>query len=221
MSSRHLLLIEDEPAIHAAVQMVLAPAGWSCVAAASAAQGRKWLTQREFACILVDLGLPDGNGLDLVELAAQLCPTTPVLVLTTATAWTCVEAALRAGARGYLLKEDLATRLVPALQEMGRGVVLSSRVAEQVVHAALGPPPGQLPEIPSDDGQLHLSSREREVLRWLVAGLTYQQMAEAGGVSLNTVRSHIRSLYEKLHVHSRAQAQIAARRVDNVAPGRA
>lgn len=211
LSHKHLLMVEDDEPTRRAVLRLMSADGWSAVAAGSIAEGRHWLARRQFACALLDLGLPDGDGIELLRHARATCPTMPVLVLTSARAWSAIEAALRGGARGYLLKEDLVSRLGPALHELTQGgAPLSGQVARQVLDQSFAaqPPQEAKPSPPpnGDPPQPPLTQREREVLGHLEAGLSYSEIAQTGGVSLNTVRSHIRSLYDKLGVHSRGRA---------------
>jgi DNA-binding NarL/FixJ family response regulator len=215
---RRLLIVEDDPHFAAAAARLASVASWRCAVVGTVAEGRALLLGEPFDAALLDLGLPDGSGLDLLALAAELRPAPPALVLTVAAGWATVASALRLGARGYLLKEDLPTRLAGALDELERGVVLSARVAGSVVRAALGTAPAAdlPPEIEAraagSTGDRPLTRREREVLALLHAGLTYEELASALAIATNTVRAHVRSLYDKLGVHSRAQAIAVGRR---------
>lgn len=214
--SKHLLVVEDDHMMRQAVVRLVGAEGWTAVEAGTVADGSAWLARRQFACALMDLGLPDGDGLELVVQAQATWPAMPVMVLTSARGWTAIEAALRHGARGYLLKEDLAHRLGPALRDVAEGgLPLSAAVARQVVEhtvyrnpiaagaAQAAPPAAAVPGV--------LSQREGEVVRMLEAGLSYTAIAAASGISINTVRTHIRTLYEKLHVHNRSSAVRVAR----------
>ncbi len=202
------LLVEDDPLIHRAVRLILRPQGAVHVAT-TVSQARECLDAQRFSIVLVDLGLPDGSGMDVIAACRVRAPATPVLVLTVATAWPQVEAALRAGASGYLLKEDLVSRLPGAIHEACRGgVALSAPIARGLVAATLGargtaePEPGP-----------QLSERETEVLRLLASAFSYEQIAQLLGISANTVRTYVRSLYDKLGVHNRTHAIAAAKRI--------
>lgn len=212
--TKQLLIVEDEAPVARAVSLLLAGTAWSPVIAPTAEAARMWLARRQFACILMDLFLPDGAGVDLIAMAKQMWPAVPILVLTSAHATPVVEAALRAGAGGYLLKEDLAGRLLPALAEVSAGAMpLSARVAGPLIAAALQQPrPIEANSAPPSN-RTPLTEREYAVLRGLAAGLSYAAIAKAQGVSVNTVRSHVRAVYDKLGVHNRTQALIAAARL--------
>jgi DNA-binding NarL/FixJ family response regulator len=159
--------------------------------------------------VLVDLGLPDLDGVELIAQIVARRPEIPCLVLTVASTEERIRAALRAGARGYLFKEDLGRRLVVALDEaIHGGVPLSKAVAELLLAqlragdgAALAA--GDAPRGP-------LTTREHQVLERLARSFTYEETAADLGVSINTVRSYVRAIYDKLDVSTRTEAVIAA-----------
>ncbi len=149
--------------------------------------------------MLIDLGLPDCEGIELVSEFAS-AGLGPVLVLTGARASSSILGAMRAGADGYLLKEDLATGLLPALEELWRGGAPLSSAAARVLVTSMRRVPRPLPS-----GRA-LSRREEAVLRELARGLTYDQVASALSMSVNTVRTHVKSIYEKLQASTRTEA---------------
>lgn len=223
------LVVEDDPAIVQAVGLILRTAGWSIQHAPRVGDAVHWLTRRRFAVAVVDLGLPDGSGQEVIRESQARWPGMPVLVLTIATAWPQVEAALRAGAVGYLLKEDLGRRLVPALEDLLRGgSVLSAAVARDMVRSVVGEPnsaSGRGPltgrvsvALAPADGP-GLSRREQEVLAMLAFGHTYDDIGGSLGISTNTVRTHIRSLYEKLGVNNRTLAVREGQRLGLITMG--
>ncbi|MBM4345251.1 MAG: response regulator transcription factor [Deltaproteobacteria bacterium] len=217
---KHALLVEDIPAIAAAVQTVLRPSGWSVQHATDVGGALAWLERRRFCAAIVDLGLPDGSGLQVVRACAACQPRVPAVVLTVAAAWDGGAAALRAGASGYLLKEDAARLLPHAMDEAVRGgCPLSAPVARDVVVAALCAQEAvSAAPAPVVDGHDGLTARERDVLRWLSAGRSYQDIGDSLGVSANTVRTHVRSLYRKLGVHNRTLAVQAGARIGLIGP---
>lgn len=216
---KHALVVEDSPAIAKAAELVLRRAGWSVAHANGVCEAMQLLSRRRFAAAVVDLGLPDGCGIEVVRACAGGEPPTPVVVLTVASAWATVDAALRAGAAGYLLKEDLAHHLPRALDDVVRGgCPLSATVARHLVTAALHPANGCAPTASAREGTHEpVTARERDVLRWLAAGRSYDDIAQALTVSPNTVRTHVRALYRKLGVHNRTLAVQAAARLGLVA----
>lgn len=160
-----------------------------------------------FDAACVDLELPDGDGTDVVRRLTEGNPELPVIVLTVHRSDSRILAAFRAGARGYLLKEQTGQRLVPALQEaLEGGAPMSPAVARKIL-ALVSSLPTPLAER-SDEPRL--TARETDVLRAFAAGQTYAQTAAELGISINTLRSHVRSCYEKLCVGTRTEAVMSA-----------
>jgi len=126
-------------------------------------------------------------------------PDLPVLVITVVTAHARTLAALRAGAHGYLFKEDLGSKLPAAVAEvLSGGSPLSSAAARAVVSS--------LREQPGKAAWSSLTEREGSVLDCLSRGLTYEETACALGISINTVRTHVRRIYRKLDVSTKTEA---------------
>lgn len=166
----------------------------------------------DFELAIVDLGLPDGSGLDVLRAVRRLRPQAVPLVFTVFDDPERVFAALQAGARGYLLKDMPPARMVQALRDAAEGgAPLSPAVARKIVDS-FAPPPRAVPEGPS------LTPRELEVLGRLVQGDTYEEAARALGISLSTVQSHVRTVYGKLEVSSKAGATREAIRRGIVPP---
>ena len=180
-----------------------------------------------FKLILVDLELPDGNGMELLgELAAY--PATKV-VTTLYSDDDHLFPALKRGADGYLLKEDRFEVLVEELQKIVRGQPpLSPAIARRLLthfrngtpataesafaaagfHATRPPPPSAVdPAMPEHE---RLTPRENEVLTFLSKGFTIKEIANLMGIKWFTVNDHIKSIYKKLNVSSRAEAAVLA-----------
>ncbi|HSJ04849.1 MAG: response regulator [Verrucomicrobium sp.] len=154
--------------------------------------------------VLVDINLPQMNGIEFVGRIQETCPGVLCLMLTMYEESPLIFDALKAGACGYLLKRTPPKEIVAAiLQAHGGGSPMSPQVARQVVsffHKAE-------PSLPEPDPEMDtLADREREVLGLLSKGFLYKEIADQLGISTHTVNSHIRRIYEKLHVRSRAQA---------------
>ncbi|MBU6411182.1 MAG: response regulator transcription factor [Verrucomicrobia bacterium] len=149
---------------------------------------------------LVDINLPGMNGIELVAKLKAATPQLQVLILTSYEESRLIFDALRAGASGYLLKKDIPTELVPSIEVVhGGGAPMSVQIARQVVDYF-----HKIPE-PASDMQM-LTKREQEVLELLARGFLYKEIGEQLGVSLPTVKYHLRQIYEKLHVQTRTEA---------------
>jgi DNA-binding NarL/FixJ family response regulator len=150
--------------------------------------------------VLMDINLPGMSGVDCVSRLKPSLPETQFIMLTVYEDSDHIFNALRAGASGYLLKQIPCDELLAALSDVHRGgSPMTGSIARKVVqHFQAGPP-----QSAADTG---LSPRESEVLELLARGYLYKEIAEALQVSVPTVNSHIRHIYEKMHVQSRGQA---------------
>jgi DNA-binding NarL/FixJ family response regulator len=150
--------------------------------------------------VLADINLPGRSGIECVrELKLQI-PETQFVMLTVYEDSNHIFEALAAGATGYLLKTTPRRALIAALREVrAGGSPMSSNIARKVVQSLHQPKPQ--PKAADD-----LSKRESEVLTLLAQGYLYKEIADTLGIGLETVNTYIRRIYEKLHVHSRAQA---------------
>ncbi len=156
--------------------------------------------------VLIDINLPGISGIECVRRLKPDFPQIQFVMLTVYEDANNIFAALEGGATGYLLKRTPREALVTALREVhAGGSPMSSNIARKVVQSLQHPPtPAKTAE--------GLSPRENEVLALLAQGYLYKEIADSIGISMPTVNTYIRRIYEKLHVHSRAQA--VARYVD-------
>jgi DNA-binding NarL/FixJ family response regulator len=150
--------------------------------------------------ILVDINLPGMSGIELVAKLKRALPDLQILMVTTYEESDLIFDSLRAGASGYLLKRSLKGELEDAVEQVhSGGAPMSMQIARRVVDYFR-----KSNKVAAEvEG---LSPRERDVLAALAKGLPYKQIADALGISLNTVRMHQRNIYEKLHVHCRTDA---------------
>ena len=154
--------------------------------------------------VLTDINLPGLNGVECVRRLKLIMPETQFLMLTVYEDSDHIFSALSAGASGYLLKRTTREGLIAALADIhAGGSPMSSHVARKVVQSY------QRAQPETADNTSKLSPREREVLDLLARGFTFKEVSDALGISVTTVGTHIRHMYEKLHVHSRAQAVAA------------
>ena len=150
--------------------------------------------------ILMDINLPQMSGIECTRKLKAVLPAAQILMLTMYEDSELVFNSIMAGASGYLVKRTPPAKIMEAIQEIHSGASpMSGRIARKIVehfrhlkHAA--------PELEN------LSKREQEVLELLARGYRYKEIADALNLGFDTVRSHLRSIYDKLHVHSRTEA---------------
>ena len=148
--------------------------------------------------VLLDVGMPNLNGLDAARQILNLSPATRVLILTVHESEQIVREVLEVGARGFVLKSDAARDLVAAVEALqGRTTFFTSKVAETVLH-------GYLNQRVVDDKPLtdRLTSREREVVQLLAEGKTSKEVAVALNLSVKTAETHRTNVMRKLDLHS-------------------
>ena len=152
--------------------------------------------------VLVDINLPGMNGIQCVAALKARLPALRVLMLTTYEETDLIFDSLRAGASGYLLKKRVPDELVAAIEQVYEGgAPMSMQIARKVVDYFQQPR-----EAPAAIEKL--TPREEEILRLLATGSFDKEIADSLGISINTVRAHLRSIYEKLHVESRTEAVV-------------
>jgi DNA-binding NarL/FixJ family response regulator len=206
------LCVEDDPRVSRLIADELARHGLTPVLCPTAAAAARAMVTRPVLA-LIDLGLPDGDGLDVLRALHRRWPDVPGVVLTVDDRPARVLAALREGACGYLLKEDLAPRLSAVIDEALMGALpLSSRAAD-ALRRQLQRGVGEAAPVAD------LTAAEVDLLHGLALGLTYEQCALRAGVTINTVRSHVRAIYRKLDVNSKTEAVLTALRLGALGPG--
>ncbi|MEJ5029107.1 MULTISPECIES: response regulator [Comamonas] len=209
-----VLVVEDNPLVRNRLQGLLQQLGYSSdalVMAGSLAEARAYLAgeAHTVSLVLVDLGLPDGSGIELIEELHAQAPNLPMLVVSAWSTQEMIWAALRAGAVGYVLKERDDMEMAMALRSVLRGGApidpfIARRIIEELPLQA--PPAVQAADDPG------LSAREHTILHLVVEGLSNREIAERLFLSRYTVESHIKNVYRKLSVSSRTQAAQEARR---------
>lgn len=194
-------IIEDDPAVRRLLEQWISRAkGFRCVSQhASAATALMQLPTEKPDVVLMDINLPDLNGIQCVSRLKPLMPTTQFLMLTVYEDADYIFSALAAGAVGYLLKETTREELIVALRDVyDGGAPMTSYIARKVVQAfqrSQSEPVGE-----------NLTAREREVLGLLSQGYLYKEIAQALNIGMPTVSTYIRRIYDKLHVNSRGRA---------------
>jgi DNA-binding NarL/FixJ family response regulator len=152
--------------------------------------------------VLMDIHLPRMSGIECVRRLKSELPGLQVVMLTVYEDSDQIFQSLRAGASGYLLKRTPGAKILEAIREVhAGGSPMNSHIARKVVQF--------FNQIPQPASQLEaLSDREKEVLALLSRGQLYKQIADNLGITLDTVRKHLQSIYQKLHVHSRTEAVV-------------
>lgn len=152
--------------------------------------------------VLMDINLPGVSGIDCVGKLKALLPKTQVLMLTTYDESDLIFDSLRNGASGYLLKNMQGSELIQAVEQVhAGGAPMSMQIARKVVNHFQ-----QIKRTNAEANQL--TKREHEILALLAKGFLYKEIADQLGISLSTVRAHLHTVYEKLHVQSRTQAVV-------------
>jgi DNA-binding NarL/FixJ family response regulator len=152
--------------------------------------------------VLVDINLPGMNGIELVARLKALLPAVQMLMLTTYEESDLIFDSLRSGASGYLLKNMSPSELIEAIEQVhAGGSPMSMHIARKVVQhfQHSGKPTSEMSS---------LSKREFEILGLLAQGFLYKEIADQLTISISTVRAHLHTVYEKLHVQSRTQAVV-------------
>ena len=197
-------IVEDNADMRESVALLLNQAqGLRCVSAyASAEAAVRDLPLQKPDVALVDIHLPGMNGIECVRrLKAQL-PQLQVLMLTRYEQSDLIFDSIRAGASGYLLKHTPATELIQAVEQVhAGGAPMTMQIARKVI--------SHFQQIPQPKSDLEkLTPREQEVLALLAKGYLYKEIGDHLGISINTLRNHLRAIYDKLHVHSRTEATV-------------
>jgi DNA-binding NarL/FixJ family response regulator len=184
-------------------QWIDGAAGFRCVfACATAEEALAELPRLKPDVVLMDIHLPGESGIVCTARLKEVLPTAQVIMLTVYRNQELIFQALQAGACGYLLKRSTPLELLGAVAEVRYGgAPMTSEIARMVVEAFQRKPAG--PGLGSGDGLTH---RETEILALLSEGLSNKEIADRLDISYDTVRAHLRKVYEKLHVRGRTEA---------------
>ena len=163
--------------------------------------------------VLMDIGLPGISGIDCIGRLRKLCPTAQVAMLSVFEDEDRIFRSLTAGATGYLLKKTPPAGILEAVKDLhAGGSPMSSQIARKVLNVFLGrdtqrkPAPAPVSDTLQSESLDQLCLRERQILELLAKGYRYKEIAGDLGITIHSVRTFIRRMYEKLHVHSRTEA---------------
>jgi DNA-binding NarL/FixJ family response regulator len=195
-------IVEDDPSIRQILtEWINHAEGFRCHSVQNSAESAlAKLPQENPRIVLMDINLPGQNGIECVYRLKPIMPETQFVMLTVYKDTKHIFDALKAGASGYLLKRTPREELIAALNQVREGgSPMTSYIARKVVQSFYQAPKERV----EAEG---LSPRERDVLELLARGYFFKEITETLGISLSTVNTHVRHIYEKLHVHSRSQA---------------
>jgi DNA-binding NarL/FixJ family response regulator len=211
-----IVLVEDDLAFQQSLQdTIMATTDMVLVALASTRAAALQALQQEPAdVLLVDLGLPDGSGIDVIRAAQQCWPDCNIMVSTAFGDEMHVMQSLEAGAAGYLLKGSPAHSIAAEIRSLHQGgSPISPLIARQILmrfRAQEAPPPPLKPALPRKP-TVALSAREQEVLEYITKGFTTDEIADLLSLSRHTVLTFVRRVYKKLEVRSKTEAIYEAR----------
>lgn len=220
-----ILIVDDDPLMRSRLARVCADVApqASCEMAETLALARARLDAQAFELVLLDIGLPDGSGLELLPWLQQHAPASDAVVISSLGDDASILTAIRCGAVGYLLKNGSDLELSLSLGSMQRGgapidPVIARRILGLMAGGTLpnaAQAPANVTVVNIDAGTTGakptLSDRELDVLQLVAQGQTNREIAKALGLSVHTIECHAKNIYRKLAVHSRAGAVYTAR----------
>jgi DNA-binding NarL/FixJ family response regulator len=199
-----VMVVEDDPAfLTRFCKIVSSDAELELFAAvADLASARQAMRMAVPDVLLIDLGLPDGSGIDLIRETARRRPETDIMVITIFGDEDHVLASIEAGATGYILKDSLPAEFVHLIKQLrAGGSPISPVIARQLLKRLK---PGGTATHAAEETPL--SARETEVLAFIAKGFSFAEIARLLGISPHTVIAHVKKIYQKLAVHSRGEA---------------
>ena len=202
-------IVEDEPHVRARFEVAvrLHPRLSLLFAASTAAQAIELTQQRPADVVLIDLGLPDKDGRDVIKWLAARYPSMLAMVVTVFADEEHVLTSLEAGAVGYLLKDTPIEEIARHIIELHEGgSPISPSVARSVIKRFISKKSNVFLEVDNP-----LSVRELELLRLIEKGMSYSEVSEILGITWHTVTAHLRNVYRKLQVNSKGQAVFEAK----------
>jgi DNA-binding NarL/FixJ family response regulator len=220
MSDRpiQVALVEDDDVIRESLAVLINGApGFRCVIACNSGEmALERLPGVGPDVVLMDIHLPGISGVETVRRLKPVCSSTQFIMLTMYEDDSSVFESLSAGATGYLLKRTAHAQVLEAIHDVWMGgAPMTSSIARKVVQsmqraqtARQSAPPAATSSAGAE-GLANVSPREEEVLRLLAQGFRYKEIADNLGITVETVRTHLRRIYDKLHVTSRTEAVVA------------
>lgn len=206
-----IYIVEDDEVMRASLCESIRGDAEFCVEVAvrTCAEIRAALRERAPDVLLIDLGLPDGNGVDVIAETATRYPNLAIMVISVFGDERRVVSAIRAGAGGYLLKDDDSHEVLAAVRQLRNGgSPISPAIARHLIRVF-----NALSSRPLASASSLLTAREQEVLSLAAKGFSYAEIAQMLSLSSHTVAWYTKQIYEKLSVTSRAEAVYEASRL--------
>lgn len=201
-----ITIVEDDPVTLGRIEHSLVGLEDMTVVgtAANVAQSHPLIAAGGYDVLLCDLGLPDGSGIDVIRASSTVNPEADIIVITVFAEQAKVLNSIKAGARGYLLKDENLDGCSERIREVRAcGSPISPIIARQLLRQLA-------PATASDGPEVALTPRETEVLNMLARGFSYGEIADMLHLSAQTIATHVKNLYRKLEVRSRSEAVFEA-----------
>jgi len=200
-------IIEDNVALGESLRLVVDSMDQArCIGVwTSAEEGLRKIDAFRPSIVLMDIHLPGMSGIEATAILKRDLPEIQVIIVTVHRENEKIFEALKAGACGYLIKRSRAAEVRQAILDVhSGGAPMSAEIARRVVEAFHSPAPRTAPE----EGAVHLSNRETAVAKLVAEGLANKEIADRLDLSIETVRGHLKKIYDKLHVRCRTEAAV-------------
>jgi DNA-binding NarL/FixJ family response regulator len=206
-------IVDDEPVVRTGLEGLLKRSpGFVCGGVyADAESAMSGLPTRQPNVLLMDIQLPGLDGISAIRTLRGRLPKTEIIMLTALEDHDRIFASFAAGAAGYLLKHTAPNKILEAIREVfAGGSPMSAPIARRLVKFfdsdKVTPHPATHLQVPSVEANASLTAREQEVLNLMAEGLLYKEAADRLGLSVDTIRAHLRNIYKKLRVRNRTEA---------------
>ncbi|HUR29791.1 MAG TPA: response regulator transcription factor [Saprospiraceae bacterium] len=210
-----VVIFEDNQSLRVGLyQLINGSEGYECVGAfENCSSLLKNIRESQPDIVLMDIAMPGMNGIEAVKIIREKYPELKIMMQTIFQDNDKIFDSILAGANGYILKNTSPSRILEAIREIYEGgAPMSPSVATKVLKMVSSPKP-----VLTKDS-FNLTDREIEILHCLVQGMSYKLIADECAISIDTVRTHIRNIYEKLQVHSKGEAVLTAIKRNIVQP---